>query len=316
LLTKFGRSALDYFKLWHDKSFFFTQSRNCFLAYRVGGNFAVVLADPVGPEEEIGEVVQSFTKFCNENDWGVGFHQTLPDFLPVYTRSGFKKLKIGDDAIVDLTKFTLEGKIGKEFRNTTTRLEKLGIHIRSFDPPISDEIVNQIKAISDEWLQTPGRRERSFTLGMFETNYVRTTPLLTAVDKDERILAFMNIIPSYCKGEATIDLMRRRTEAPNGIMDYLFAKLFFLCREQGYHRFNLGMAPMSGFQEREETSVEEKAIHFFFQRLNFIFSFTGLKQYKAKFADYWEPRYAIYRNIFDLPKFASALGKVSELKDE
>jgi lysylphosphatidylglycerol synthetase-like protein (DUF2156 family) len=69
---------------------------------------------------------------------------------------------------------------------------------------------------------------------------------------------------------------------------------------------------MSGFQENEEASPEEKAIHYLFQHLDFIFSFTGLRQYKAKFATSWEPRYVVYRNVFDLPGYARAIEKLSE----
>jgi phosphatidylglycerol lysyltransferase len=315
ILTKYGRSSLDYFKLWPDKSYFFSPSQNCFLAYRVGGNFAVVLADPVGPEQEIEETIRCFMEFCKENDWRIAFHQALPDFLPIYEKLGFRKLKLGDDAVVDLTQFTLEGGAGKEFRHIINKIEKSGVHIMQYEPPISEEVLMQVKEVSDEWLQIPGRRERRFTLGMFEPNYIRSTPLFTAVDRDGRVLAFVNIVPSYRRGEATIDLMRRRTEAPNGIMDYLFVKLFLYNKEKGYERFSLGMAPMSGFQENEEASLEEKAIHYFFQHLNFIFSFTGLRQYKAKFASFWEPRYTIYRNPLDLPRLAIAIGKVSELDD-
>jgi phosphatidylglycerol lysyltransferase len=78
--------------------------------------------------------------------------------------------------------------------------------------------------------------------------------------------------------------MRRRSDAPNGIMDYLFINLFISMKEQGYQTFDLGMAPMSGFQLGEEPTLEERAIHYFFQHLNFLFSFKGLRAYKAKFA--------------------------------
>ncbi len=72
---------------------------------------------------------------------------------------------------------------------------------------------------------------------------------------------------------------------------------------------------MAGFQEKEEASPEERAVHSFFQRSNFLFSYKGLRAYKAKFATIWEPRYAVYRNVFDLPRLALALGKVSEIND-
>jgi lysylphosphatidylglycerol synthetase-like protein (DUF2156 family) len=71
---------------------------------------------------------------------------------------------------------------------------------------------------------------------------------------------------------------------------------------------------MSGFQEREEASATERGVYQFFQRLTFLFSFGGLKAYKAKFASCWEPRYMIYRHALDLPKVGVALGKVSNLK--
>ena len=108
--------------------------------------------------------------------------------------------------------------------------------------------------------------------------------------------------------------MRRRTDAPNGVMDYLFIKLFLYLKDKGFQRFNIGMAPMSGFQEDEEASIEEKAIHYFFQHLNFLFSYRGLRQYKAKFASFWEPRYTIYKSVLDLPKIALVLREISELK--
>jgi len=312
IVEQYGRHSLDYFKIWPDKSYFFSSSQNAFLAYRVGAHFAVVLGDPVGPENEIEELIRSFKNLCDENDWGIAFHQALPDFLPIYEKLGFKKLKIGDDAIVDLSTFTLEGKKGKELRHAVNKLEKEGFHTAHFDPPLSPEVLKQAKEISDDWLKIEGRRERRFTLGLFEPEYVRSTPILAVVDQQGTMQAFVNIIPSYRKGEATIDLMRHRSDSPYGVMDYLLIKLFFHCKEKGFQIFSLGMAPMSGFQEHENPSVEERAIHYFFQHMNFLFSFKGLRFYKAKFASWWEPKYVIYQNALDLARHAIAIGIISK----
>ena len=314
IVERHGRSSLDYFKYWPDKSLFFSPSRRSFIAYRVGGSFALALADPVGPDEEIEGIASSFAGYCAENDWGVAFHQTLPDFLPVYERLGFRKLKVGDDAIVDLASFSLEGSRRKGLRHAINKLEDEGVRLAWHEPPLSDELCAGLKEVSDEWLRIGGRRERRFTLGLFREDYVRTTPVAAAIDGQGTIQAFANRIPSFAKGEATIDLMRHRAAAPTGVMDFLFVKLFLELRARGFTRFNLGMAPMSGFQEHERASAEEKAIHAFFQRLNFLFSYRGLRRYKAKFADVWEPRYTVYRSPIDLPRMAIALSLVSELK--
>jgi phosphatidylglycerol lysyltransferase len=314
ILAQFGRTAQDYFKTWPDKSLFFARHGGAFLAYSVGGNFAVVLGDPVGPEDGIEEAVREFVEFCRNNDWGLAFHQATPELLPLYLKCGFKKLKIGDEAIVDLTSFTTEGKKSREFKQIP-KLEKQGVHTALYEPPVAEAVLGEIKVISDEWLEIPGRRERQFALGRFELNYLRATPVFAALDQDGRILAFVNLVRSYRKGEATADLMRRRGRAPNGIMDYLFIKAFLHAKESGFERFNLGLAPMAGFQEKEEATPEERAVHFFFQRLNFMFSYRGLRDYKAKFATAWEPRYEIYRNALDLPRLALAIGRVSEVKE-
>ena len=315
ITARYGRSSLDFFKYWPDKTFFFSENRHCYIAFRVGGGGAVALGDPVGPEEEIESTIQGFTEYCTNNDWRVAFHQTLPDFLPVYKKLGFRKLKIGDDAIVDLTNFTLDGKEAKKLRHTINQLEKQGFGFVRYDPPISSEVMQQLKQVSDGWLQIPGRRERTFTLGLFDPEYIRSTPVYAAVDPMGEILAFVNSIPSFCKGEATIDLMRHLPDAPPGIMDFLFIKLFFAKKEEGYLRFSLGMAPMAGFQEHEEASAEERAVHYFMQQLHFLFSYQGLLHYKAKFATIWEPRYTIYRNVLNLPRVARAISEVSEIHD-
>lgn len=316
LLDQYGRTTLDYFKIWPDKSYFFNATNDCFIAYSVGANVAITLGDPIGPAEKLPGAIREFKQFCEEKGWAVAWHQTLPDLLPLYRDAGFKKLKIGDDAIVDLTAFTLESKEMKRFRQRVGQLEKHGVHLRQYDAPLPGELIDRLREVSDEWLQLPGKRERTFTLGRFEREYLRSTPVFTAEDKDGRILAFVNLLSSYHPGEAAIDLMRHRLQSPNGIMDYLFIKVFLLCKEQGFTRFNLGMAPMAGFQEREEASIAEKAVHSFFQRLNFLFSFSGLRLYKAKFADSWEPRYVVYRNVLDLPKLGLALSRISEFSEE
>jgi phosphatidylglycerol lysyltransferase len=315
IVKEYARTPLDVFKLWPDKSYFFSPSHRCVVAYRVAESIAIVLGDPVGPEAEIGTTVHKFLEMCHENGWAVVFYQTLPDFVPVYRHLGLKKLKIGEDAMVDLTGFSLQGKSKRQLRSRVRQLDAMGIRLQEFQPPVPDNIIAQLKGVSDQWLRIPGRRERSFTLGQFDPDYLRSNPILAAMDRAGSVLAFINLI-SVDNREITGDLMRRRTDAPNGIMDYLFVKLFLYAREKGYRRVSLGMAPMTGFREGEEGTTQERAINLLFKQLDFLFSFRGLHHYKAKFATSWEPRYLIYNNVLELPRAAFALRHLSEIKEE
>ena len=314
IVEKHGRSSLDFFKYYPDKSFFFSASQESFIAYRVGNHCAIVLGDPVGPPNEILTLTRNFIALCTENDWTVGLYQVLPDFLSLYEQLGLKKLKVGDDIIVSLEEFSLEGHKVKQLRHALHRAEQSGIRLVEHQPPVPDSILDQVKAVSDEWLQIPGRRERQFTVGNFELDYLRSMVIYTLQDPTGKILAFTNLIPGYRKEEATIDLMRRCNDAPWGLMDFLFIQLFIDLKKKGYKTFNLGLAPLSGIEDEEESSFEEKAIHYFFQYLNFLFSFQGLQHYKTKFSSSQEPRYLMYQKARDLPRLAIALRSVSEIK--
>jgi phosphatidylglycerol lysyltransferase len=309
-----GKAALDYFKPWRDKSLFFSPGKEAFLAYRTGAGCAIVLGDPVGPAGGLEKLIADFIAFCHDNDWRVCFYQVLPEWLDLYQRAGLHRLKIGEDAIVDLARFTLEGPGARNFRGKVNQLEKRGVRTRLHEPPISPEVLAEAHQVSDEWLQIPGRREHGFSVGCFADSYPRDTPLFAVEDAAGNMLAFANLIRSGRKDEATIDMMRHRRDAPNGIMDFLFAKLFFFNKEQGFQRFSLGMAPMGGFKPGENATPAERAVRAFVRHLNFLFSFHGLRAYKSKFASYWEPRYLIYQQALDLPSLGIALQLVSGAK--
>jgi len=312
IASRHGKSALDFFKLWPDKSYFFSSSGRSFLAYRVANHFALVLGDPVGPDEEIAATVREFAKLCTARGWRLAFHQVRGELLSVYQGLGFRGLKIGDDARVDLEHFSLEGSAMKEFRNTANRLRRLGYHVQRIEPQQAVALFPQLQQVSDEWLSLPGHRERRFTLGSFTREYVTSTPLYVAFDAQQRVCAFLNLVPSYEPRLATVDLMRRRADSVSGLMDFLFAMTFLDLKDRGYLRFSLGMAPLAEFENVRQASSDEKFVRWAMQHAPSIFRADSLRRFKAKYADEWEPRYEIYRSRWDLPRLAFALRNVTE----
>jgi len=49
LVHRYGRAPLDYFKLWPDKSYFFSADLASMIAYGTAWSVAVSLGDPIGP---------------------------------------------------------------------------------------------------------------------------------------------------------------------------------------------------------------------------------------------------------------------------
>lgn len=314
ILREHGSSSLGFFTVRPDKSFYFSPSGRSYVAYRVGNGYAVALGDPVGPADDLEAAARGFIELCRDNDWGVAIHQAPQSSLDMYRRLGLRAIRIGDEAVVDVTAFTLEGSARKRLRATVRRFEREGYRFVVYPVPVDTRVLDQAKEVSDEWLELPGRRERGFSVGVFDTSYLAQTPLVAVVDARGRMIAFANRIPSYRAGEATIDLMRHRRDAPNSTMDFLFCKLFEACRAEGFRSFSMGLAPFAKLGEGETATREEHAVRAVLSRLDFVFSFEGVQRFKAKYASSWEPRYLVYQNPLRLPAAGLALAAVSELK--
>ena len=309
IVERYGRSPLARFALFPDKAYYFSPGGSV-VAYGVRGGTAVALGDPIGPCEDAAAAIASFRDYCQYHGWLPTFYQTLPDYLPHYQTAGFDALCTGQEAIVDLATFTLSGKQGKPFRNAFNHLEKMGYRAEIHQPPQSDNLLRQLRLVSDEWLTTMHGKEKRFSLGWFDEDYLRGSPIITIHGPDETITAFANVIPEYQKNELTVDLMRHLPNVASGTMDYLFGKLLEWAKEQAYDTFNLGLSTLSGVGEKPEDPLVERAIHFIYEHVDQFYNFKGLHAFKEKFRPHWEPRYLVYPGSSNLPQVWSALGRM------
>lgn len=293
IVEKYGHSSLAYFVLFNDKSYYFTPGGSV-IGYAKIGRTAVVLGDPIGPDTDLLPAIQSFKSFSQENDWLPVFYQTEPGTLEQYKQAGFEAICIGDEGIVNLNAFSLEGKSGKPLRTPMNRLVKSGHIFKILQPPIPDPILAELRAISDEWLTTMHGTEKRFSLGWFEDDYIRSTPIGAVYTADGWISAFANVVPEFKKNNITIDLMRRRREVEPGTMEFLFVSLFLWAREQDYEGFDLGLSGLAGVGEKQDDPAVERFMHFIYENINQFYNFKGLHEFKEKFQPVWSPRYLIF----------------------
>jgi phosphatidylglycerol lysyltransferase len=273
-----------------DKSLLFSESGKSFLMYGVEGRSWVALGGPVGPEDEHAELLWRFREEVDLfGGWPVFYEvgtENLTDFLDL----GLTLLKVGEEARVPLDTFSLDGPGRKSLRYLRHRLERDGCSFEIVPPEQVPALLPQLKVVSDDWLASKSTREKAFSLGYFDPAYLSFFPA-AIVRKEGRILAFANLLASGGKEEFSVDLMRTAAEAPSGIMDYLFIQLFLWGKENGYQRFNLGMAPFSGLESRALAPLWTKIGALLFRTGEHYYNFQGLRQYKEKFDPVWEPRY-------------------------
>ncbi len=299
IVEQYGHSSLARFLLFDDKHYFFTPGGSV-IGYALSGRTAVSLGDPVGPEGDLLPAIQAFSVLCEHNDWQPVFYQTLPNTLKHYETAGFDTLCIGHEGIVNLDTFTLDGKAGKALRTPLNKLTKAGYKFILHEPPHSDDLLHEIRTISDEWLARMRGSEKRFSLGWFEDSYIRSSPIAVVYAPEGLISAFANIVTEYQASEVTIDLMRHRHPLENGTMEYLFVNQFLWARAKGCHSFNLGLSALSGVGEQADDPAIERVMHFIYENVNQFYNFKGLHAFKEKFNPEWSPRYLIYRGTSNL----------------
>jgi phosphatidylglycerol lysyltransferase len=307
IVEQYGKSSLARFTLFDDKVYYFSPSGQSVIAYVPKGRGAIALGDPIGPPEDRQEAIVGFQQFCGNNDWYPAFYQTLADDLDLYHSLGLQSLQIGEEAIVDLHTFTLEGKPGRNLRTSINKMVKAGHRIEFYPPPIADKLLQELRSVSDEWLQMMQGSEKKFSLGWFDEAYLRDCEMAVVRNAGGQATAFANVVTEYHLNDITIDLMRRRQDVEHGTMDFLFVSLFQHFKEKGYDGFNLGLSALSGIGLSNRSPRLEKAVRYLYRHLNQFYNFQGLHAYKEKFHPRWEPRYLIYPSWFALPDVVVAL---------
>lgn len=292
-----------------DKVLVFNPERTAFLMYAVQGRSWVCMGDPVGPEEEWTDLLWNFEGLADDFDGRCVFYEIGPKRLDLYLDLGLSLFKLGEEARVELPTFSLTGKEGAEFRRVRRNLERDGYTFRVLTEAQTAARIDELRAISDEWLGEKNVGEKGFSLGFFEKDYVVTTPV-AVVEKDGNVCAFANLWLGGTKDELTVDLMRYAGDSPNGLMDYLFTSLMLWAKENGYGWFSLGMAPLAGLEEYAPGSLWSAAGRLVYRYGEHFYNFEGLRRYKDKFGPQWSPRYLACGSTWQLPQ---ALADVTAL---
>jgi phosphatidylglycerol lysyltransferase len=284
-----------------DKSFLFNPKGDAFIMYAREGRSWIAMGDPVGPKDEWPELIWRFREMSDrQNGWTV-FYEVSPENLYLYLDIGLTALKLGEEGRVSLKDFSLEGGSKKDLRYAVNRLEKEGYEFQLIPQEDVYSRLEELKVISDAWLSNKNTREKRFSLGFFNEEYLKHFPAGVVV-KEGKILAFTNIFLGADKKEMSVDLMRHQPDAPNGIMDYLFTRLMLWGKEQGYEYFNLGMAPLSGFYSHEFAPLWNKIGALIFRHGEHFYNLQGLRQYKEKFNPVWEPKYMVSPGGLFIPR--------------
>jgi phosphatidylglycerol lysyltransferase len=169
-----------------------------------------------------------------------------------------------------------------------------------------------MKLVSDEWLRAYNKKELAFSQGMF-TSKIAEHDVIIIRDAEQKLRAFLDIIPDFAPEEVTYDLIRKTMDAPGGCMDALIIELINYAKQKDAKYLNLGLVPMTGMEEPHSTA--EQLMNYAYRKLKRFRHYSGLRSFKEKYASVWHNKYLVYENDFDLLQLPMALNKVMQPKN-
>lgn len=299
IISTYGGSRLIHYAFLEDKYIYINKSETVALQYQISSNKIVVLGNPVGNEPDFINCIEEFYSLADIYGYTLVFTAIDEELIPTLHDMGFEFMKLGEDAFVDLESFSLVGNKNKSKRQAVSRIEKYEYTFSVVTPPYSNDFIEELRSVSDEWLK--GQTEKGFSIGFFDIDYLSLSEIAIVKNSEGEIKAFANLMPMYDNNETiSVDLIRFKEIDVNGIMDFLLVKIFEYGKEHGYRKFNMGLAPLSNVGESKYAFLREKIAYQIFQYGNMLYSFSGLKNFKKKYASIWENRYIAYRKNYSL----------------
>ncbi len=273
-----------------DKALLFSPSGRSFIAYRVQGRRWIAMGEAAGLKEERLELLWAFAEMADSYGGAPVFYSVGEGMLADLATLGLAVRKVGEAAVIDAEHFSTEGKGKQNLRTAVNRAEREGATFEVLAPGAVRPLEAELRAVSDAWLNHHNGSEKAFSLGRFDIDYLDRSPV-AVVWEEGRIVAFANLLVGAKGEEAMIDLMRHDPDGPHGIMDYLFTRTAQWARAEGFKRLDLGMAPLSGLEDRRLAPVFARVGALVFEEGGAVYGFQGLRAYKGKFGPVWRPKF-------------------------
>jgi len=308
LVDQHGADTLSPFVLRPDKSYFFSPDERAFLAYKVVAFVAVVSGDPIGDPDAIESLLPAFKQFAHERDWRVAVLGAGERCLPLYGRNGLRALYHGDEGVIDVGSFSLEGRSVRKVRQSVHRLERAGYSAATvFAGDVDGALAAELAEVAAKW--RGAQPQRGFTMEFDSLFDVGGQDALFVIGRDASgaVAGFFHLAVSRAGRALSLSSMPRVRTTPNGFNEWLVAETVSWAREREFERVSLNFSPFAAVlgpdsQLSASQRVQRKVLH----QLKGTFQFDNLLAFNRKFFPRWQKRYVVFERFADLPRVGIA----------
>ncbi|GGJ47620.1 phosphatidylglycerol lysyltransferase domain-containing protein [Streptomyces brasiliensis] len=310
LLERHGeRDSLGYFALRREKSVVWSPTGKAAVAYRVVGGVSLASGDPLGDPEAWPGAIVPWLAEARAHGWIPAVMGASEEAGTVYTRHGLDALELGDEALVEVAEFTLEGRAMRTVRQAHNRVRRAGytVRVRRHEDVPADEMAYLIER-ADDWRDGATERGFSMALGRLGDPGDGRCVMLECRDGQGELKALLSFVPWGPHG-LSLDLMRRDRDADNGLMEFMVIELLRRSREIGITQVSLNFAMFRSVFERGARLGAGPVLRLWRSLLSFFsrwWQIESLYRANAKYRPIWEPRFLLFEKSADLPRIGLA----------
>jgi lysyl-tRNA synthetase class 2 len=302
LVRSHGTDTLSFFKLRADKHYYFSPGREAFVGYRIENGVLLLSGDPVGLEAAFPALLRELKAFAETRGLKLGAVGASERLLGLYEDLGLKTLYLGDEAILELDRFSLQGRPIRKVRQSVTRLSKAGYSAELHElRALSPGTIAEVEEVLERGRQGAPERGFSMTMDSLTGDNDQETLVVLARDEHERIRGVLHFVPCYGRPTMSLSFMRRDPDTPNGLTEFLVARAAELLKERGLQEISLNFAAFARWLHSPEKR-HERLLGKLVALGNPFFQIESLYRFNAKFFPRWEPRYLVYEGAFGLPR--------------
>ncbi|MDX6279806.1 MAG: lysyl-tRNA synthetase, class [Kribbellaceae bacterium] len=312
LLLEYGeRDSLGYFATRRDKAVVFAPDNQAAIAYRVVNGVSLASGDPIGDPAAWPGAIQRWLAEAQNYGWSPAVLSASEEAAHAYVDAGLRALAMGDEAIIDVADFTLEGRTMRPVRQAVTRAQRAGYHaevLRHGD--LSPDALSQYVKLAEKWRGAQTERGFSMALGRLGDPADARCVMVIARDSEGAVRGLLSFAPWGVRG-VSLDLMRRDPESVNGLMEFMVNALVEACGDLGVHHISLNFAMFREiFSDAERVGAGPvlRLTNALLTAASRFWQLESLYQSNEKYLPRWSPRLICYSRGASLAQVLLAAG--------
>ncbi len=312
LLLEHGeRDSLGYFATRRDKAVVFSPAGDAAIAYRVISGVSLASGDPLGDPQAWPGAIGAWLSEARTYGWSPAVLSASEDGAHAYVGAGLRALQMGDEAIIEVADFNLEGRPMRQVRQAGTRVQRAGYRAEVFrHADLTADQFAEFAALAEKWRGSETERGFSMALGRLGDPADGRCVMVIAYDATGTVRGLLSFIPWGVRG-VSLDLMRRDPEAANGLVEFMVTALVDACRDLGLHRISLNFAMFREvFSDAERVGAGPvlRLTNALLTTASRFWQLESLYLSNAKYLPHWSPRLICYPRSGSLAHVMLAAG--------